>query len=152
MTKKKLKFSSFIKLQFTYCPLISMFCTKRCLRRMNNVHEWCMRFIQQNCRSEFENLSENANQQSVRQKCIEFFLMEVYKYWNGLSPDIKNTIFKLWQNTYNLRNFHTFESQNPRTKKFGQDSIACRVSQIWKNVPKEIRNSASLLIFTESMK
>ena len=54
MTKKKLKFFSFIKSQFTYCPLISMFCTKRCLRGMNNIHERCMRFIQQNCRSEFE--------------------------------------------------------------------------------------------------
>ena len=64
------------------------------------------------------------------------------------SPDIMNTIFKLRQ-TYNLKNFHTFESQNPRTKKFGLDSIAYRASQLWKNVPEEIRNSASLLIFKE---
>ena len=40
-------------------------------------------------------------------------------YLNGLSPDIMSDIF-----TYNLRNFHIFESQNPRTKKFGLDSIA----------------------------
>ena len=63
-----------------------------------------------------------------------------------------NTIFKLRQNTYNLKNFHAFESQNPRTKKFGLDSIAYRASQLWKNVPEEIRNSASLLIFKESIK
>ena len=47
------------------------------------------------------------------------------------SPDIMNTIFKLRQ-TYNLKNFHTFESQNPRTKKFGLDNIAYRASQLWK--------------------
>ena len=63
-----------------------------------------------------------------------------------------NTIFKLRQNTYNLKNFYAFESQNPRTKKFGLDSIAYRASQLWKNVPEEIRNSASLLIFKESIK
>ena len=63
-----------------------------------------------------------------------------------------NTIFKLRQNTYELKNFQTFESQNPRTKKVGLDSITYRASQLWKNVPEELRNSASLLIFKESIK
>ena len=81
------KFSSFIKSQFTYCPLIWMFCTKRSLRRINNIHERCLRLIQQNYRSEFERLLENANEKSVHQKCIGFLLIEVYKYLNGLSPD-----------------------------------------------------------------
>ena len=80
------------------------------------------------------------------------FLIEVYKYLNGLLPDIMSTIFKLRQNTNNLRNVHAFESQNPRTKKFGLDSIAYRASQLWKNVLEEIKNSDSLLIFKESIK
>ena len=58
-------------------------------------------------------------------------MTEVYKYLNGLSPDIMSDIFKLRENTYNLRNFHIFESQNPRTKKFGLDSIAYRASQMF---------------------
>ena len=63
-----------------------------------------------------------------------------------------NTIFKLRQNGYNLRNFHVFESQNPSTKKFSLDSIAYRASQLWKNIPEEIENSALSLIFKQSMK
>ena len=43
-------------------------------------------------------------------------MIEVYKYVNGLSPDIMNTIFKLRQDTYNLRNFIIFDCQNPKTK------------------------------------
>ena len=66
-------------------------------------------------------------------------MIEVYKYLNGLSPDIMSDIFKLRENTNNLRNFHKFESQNPITKKFGLDSIAYRASQFWKNVPEEIQ-------------
>ena len=53
--------------------------------------------------------------------------------------------FKLRENIYNLRNFHIFESQNPRTEKFSLDSIAYRASQLWKNVPEEIRNSTHFL-------
>ena len=58
-----------------------------------------------------------------------------------------NTIFKLRQNTHNLRNFHALESQNLRIKKLSLNSIAYRASQLCENVPEEIRNSASLLIF-----
>ena len=95
-----------------------MFCTKRSLRRINNMHERCLRLMQQNYRSEFERLLEKANEKPVHQKCIEFLFIEVYKYLNGLSADIMNTIFKPRQNTYSLRNFRAYESQNPRTKTF----------------------------------
>ena len=64
-------------------------------------------------------------------------MIEVYKYMNGLSPDIMSDTFKLRENTYNLRNFHIFESQNPRAKMFGLDSIAYTASQLQKNVPEE---------------
>ena len=59
-------------------------------------------------------------------------MIEVYKYLNGLSPDIMIDIFKLRENACNLRNFDIFESQNHRTKKFGLGSIAYRASQLWK--------------------
>ena len=110
---------------------------------------WCLHLIQQNNISEFKRLLENANEKLVHHKFIEFLLIEVYKYLNGQSPDVMNSTFKPRQNTCNLRSFYAFEYQNPRTKKFGPDSIAYRASQLWKNNFEEIRNSASLLIFKE---
>ena len=71
--------------------------------------------MQQNYRSEFERLWENPNEKSAHQKFNELLLIEVHKYLIGLSPDIMNIIFKLRENTYNYKNFHAFESQNPRT-------------------------------------
>ena len=44
-------------------------------------------------------------------------MVAIYKYLNGL-PLNMNAIFKLRPNIYNLRNFHTFEYQNFKTKKF----------------------------------
>ena len=123
-------FSSFVKSQFICCPLVCVFCTKRSLRRISSIYGRWLRLIQQNYGSEFERLVENANEKSFHKKCIEFLLIEVYKYLNSLSPDIMNTIFQLRQNSYNLRQFHSFESQNPRTKTFGLDSIEYRASQL----------------------
>ena len=116
------------------------------------MHERSLRLIQQNYASDFEVLLENANEKQVQQKCIELLMIEVYKYLNGLSPDTMNDIFKLRENTYSLRNFHIFESQNPRTKTFSLDSIAYRAGQRWRNVLEEIRNSTSLPVFKEKIK
>ena len=86
------------------------------------------------------------------QKCIKRLIIEVYKYLNGLSSYIMSDIFKLRENPYNLRKFHIFESQNPRTKTFGLDNIAYRAIQLWKNVPEEMRNSTSLPMFKKKIK
>ena len=79
-------------------------------------------------------------------------MIEVYKYQNGLSPDIMSDIFKLREKSYNLRRFHVFDSQNPRTRTFGLDSIAYRASQLWKNVSEEIRNSTPFPMFKKKIK
>ena len=105
--------------------------TKNYIGRINSIYERCLRLIQQNYTSDFELLLKNSNKKPVPRKCIELLMIQVYKYQNGLSPDILSDIFKLRENTYNLRNFHIFESQNPRTKKFGLDSIAYRASQMF---------------------
>ena len=67
-------------------------------------------------------------------------MIEVFKYQNGVSPDTISDICRLRENTYNVRNFDIFESQNPKTRKFGSDSILYRASQFWKNVHEEIKN------------
>ena len=53
---------------------------------------------------------------TFHQRCINSLMIEVYKYLNGHSPDIINDIFKLRENTYNLRNFHIFQLANSSNK------------------------------------
>ena len=90
-----------------------MFCT---IGRINNIHERCLHLIQQNCAYDFVVLLANANEKPVYQKSIELLMIEVDKDLNALSPDIMSDIFKLRENTNNVRNFHLFDSQNPKTK------------------------------------
>ena len=78
-------------------------------------------------------------------------MIQVFKYRNGLSPDIMNAFSKPRQNTYNLKNFQIFEFQNPKTEMFDLDNIAYRASQLWKNVHEEGGFSISLPVFKESI-
>ena len=63
-----------------------------------------------------------------------------------------NDIFKLRENTYNLRNFHIFQAENPRSLKYGLDAIPYCTSQLWQQVPIEIREAASLIFFKNRIK
>ena len=59
-TQKK-KINSFINAQFTYCPLIWMFSSKGCYRRINKIHEKSLRLILNDYESSFDSLLSTLN-------------------------------------------------------------------------------------------
>ena len=73
-------------------------------------------------------------------------MIEVYKYLNGHSPDIMNYIFKLRENLCHLRNYHIFQTENSRSLKYGLDAIPYRASELWQQVPIDIREASSLTL------
>ena len=79
-------------------------------------------------------------------------MIEVYNYLNGHSSDIMNDIFKLRENTYNLRNFHIFQTENLRSLKYGLDAIPYCARQHWQQVPIDIREAVSLTLFKNRIK
>ena len=63
-----------------------------------------------------------------------------------------NDIFKLRENTHNLRNFHIFGTENPCSMKYGLDAIPYRANQLWQQVPTDILEAASLTLFENRIK
>ena len=53
---------------------------------------------------------------------------------------------------YNLRNFHIFETENPRSLKYGLHAIPHRSSQLWQQVPIDILEAAFLGFFKNRIK
>ena len=63
-----------------------------------------------------------------------------------------NDIFTLRENKYNLRNFQILKTENPRSLKCGLDAIPYRASQLWQQVPVDIREAASQALFKNHTK
>ena len=103
--KCKLSVSAFVKSQFSYCLLIWMFCTRESNYRLNRVHERALTIISADYISIFSDLVTLLNEKTIHQRCIIFFMTEVFKYLDGLSPDLMNEVFRLKPNYHNLRNF-----------------------------------------------
>ena len=128
-----------------------MFCSKNSTKKINAVHERSVRIFLNDYESPYSSLLEEAHQ-TFDQRCINFFMIEVYKYMSGHSPDIMNDIFQLRENIYNLRNSHFFQTENPCLVKYGLDAIPYRASRLWQQVPIDNLEVASLALFKNHIK
>ena len=64
---------------------------------------------------------------------------------------IMNGVFHLKQNTYNLRNFHAFDTDVPRNNCM-LNSVVYRANQLWETLPFDLKNSCSLELFKKGLK
>ena len=76
--------STFIKSQFSYCPLVWMICSRTSMNKLNNIHEECLRLTTNNHDSNFNDYN---NLTPVHKTCINYLMIEAYKYLHGLSPE-----------------------------------------------------------------
>ena len=70
-------------------------------------------------------------------------MTEVYKCLNRLSSDNVNDVLAVSKHRYNTRHYNLFVNDQPKTDRYGQNSISRRANQIWNLLPREIKNSAT---------
>ena len=91
--KRRTIMNAFFNSQFSYCPLIWMFHSRLINNKINWLHERCLRIVYSDNQSTFEEILENDNTVSVRQRNLQFLATELYKVLKGLSPDLMKDVF-----------------------------------------------------------
>ena len=112
--EKKLIFNSIIKSQFSYYPLVWMFCSRTSSNMINKLHERSLRIALKDYSSNFNTLLENNNDISNHHRKIQALLIEVFKMKNELAPPIMESVLNKRFNNYNLRNFQEFVTERKR--------------------------------------
>ena len=142
--KRRMLFKAFIESQFNYCPLIWMLHSRTINDKINRLHERSLRIVYSDQSSTFEELLEKDKTFSIHHKNIQILAIEIYKFMNGLSPEIMNSVFNLRENNrYSLRNIYELYSRNPRTVKYGTETISHLAPKVWSIVPQPIKESTS---------
>ena len=103
LSKRRLLMNSFFKTQFNYCPLIWMFHSRENNRKINRLHERCLRTIYNDKQSSFNELLEKDGSVSIHERNLQVLATEMYKISNGLSTPLMKDIFPVNRNPYNLR-------------------------------------------------
>ena len=146
--KRRMLFKAFIESQFNYCPLIWMLHSRTMKNKINRLHERLLRIVYSNHSSTFEELLERDKTFSIHHKNIQSLAIEIYKFVDGLSPEIMNSVFNLKENNRcSLRNVYELYSRNPRTVKYGTETISYFAPKVWSIVTQPIKESTSIHSF-----
>ena len=143
---------SFITSQFGYCPLIWMFHSRRLNNKINSIHERALRITYQDRMSTFQELLIKDNSVSIHHRNLQVLATEMFKIYNGLSPDILSEVFIPKTSLYNLRRNDTFKRRQVHSVYHGTESLSFLGPKIWDLVPSEFKQSQSLEIFKSKIK
>ena len=77
--KRHLIMKTFIESQFSYCPLIWMFCSNTMNNKINHIHERALRLVYQDYSSTFEELLTKDKSLCFHHRNIQQVAIEMYK-------------------------------------------------------------------------
>ena len=143
---------AFIESQFSYCPLVWMFHSRKLNNRINRLHERGLRMVYKDYKLSFDELLRKDNSVSIHHRNLQKLAIETYKAYNGLSHSLVKSIFPTREIPYNLRNCNPFKSSNVHTVLKGTETISFRGPKIWGLVPETIKVAKSLSEFTKKIR
>jgi len=150
--EKKLLFNAVVKSQFSYCPLVWMFCSRKSNNLINKIHERALRIILGDDINDFEILLQNNKDIRNHHRNIQTLMIEIFKIKNELAPPIMENMFERRSTNYNLRNFQEFLTERKKTVNYGLETLSYRAPQLWSLLPESIKQLDSLECFKKRIK
>ena len=109
IVKKRILINTFFTSQFSCCPLVWMCHSGANNKKINELHERCLRIVYNDKQYPFNKFLEIDGSFSIHMRNIQILATEMYKLINNLSPPSMNTAFKLNSDIrYNLRQISQF--------------------------------------------
>ena len=139
---------AFITSQFSYCPLVWMFHSRKSNNRINRLHERSLRIVYNDYNSTFEELLIKDNSVSIHHRNLQVFATLLYKIINNQSPELLSNIFPVsCGNKCNLRSANVFQARNVHTVRYGTETLSFLAPKVWALVPEDIKNAPTVELF-----
>ena len=121
-------------------------------RKINRLHERCLRTIYNDKQSSFNELLEKDGFVSIHERNLQFSVTEIYKMSNGLSTPVMKDIFPINGNPHNLRENSQFSRPRIKTVYHGTESISNLKPKIWDMIPSNLTEISELDKFKKAIK
>ena len=152
-SEKKMIFNALIKSQFSYCPLVWMFCFRQTNNMINNIHERALTIVVLNDHiGDFETMLRNINDITIHHRNVQTFMIELFKIKYDLTPPIMDSMLNGRTICYNSRNLQELQLERKRTVFYGLETISYRAPQLWTILPEEFKQRNSISLFKSDMR
>ena len=148
----KLLINAHVLSQFYYCPLIWMFCLKKDMKLIINVHKRALRTTYNNFYLSYEELLDLDKSVTIHQKHLQYLMIEIFKSTRQENPLIVRELFQTKELPYNIRNNNLLKLPPTSSTRFGTNSLVFKGSLIWNTLPSSLKNSNTLSIFKKDIK
>ena len=152
LSKRHMVVNVFFNSQFNYCPLTWMCHNRTIKRKINRLHERCLRIIYNDKKSSFKTLLEKDGSVSIHDRNIQCLATEMYKVSNGLSPPVVSNIHKKKCHPYNLQINSRFSRPLVRSVFHGTESISLFGPVIRDILPDSYKNLPNFSVFINRIK
>ena len=150
--RKRVLLKTFIESQFSYCPLVWMFCSKKMNRKINHIHERALRLVYDDYESSFHELLIKDNTVTIHHRNIQYVAIEMYKIIHNLYPPIMNELVD-GQNNLSGRSNTSFIKPKVNTVYNGDNSFRNFGPKVWDEMlPKKYKSCRSLEEFKTLIK
>ena len=150
--KRKTIYTTMVKSQLNYCPLLWKFCPRGSSNLINKLQERALRITYNDQLTDFKSLVSNHNEITIHQRNLKVLMTEIYKIINHIAPPIMSPLFEIRGNTHNTRYFQVLSNESRRTVNYGLETICCRAHFLCANLPQEYKLANSLKIFKIKIK
>ena len=151
--KRHIILKTFIESQFSYCPLIWMFCSRAMNNKINRIHERALRLVYQDYMTPFKDLLIRDNSLSFHHRNIHQVAIEMFKVKHDLTPPFMKELFSFKKNDQGTRSGDIFTRPNVDSVKKGDRSLRSFGPIVWNvMLPESLKNCESLDDFKNKIK
>ena len=122
--KRRLILKTFIESQFSHCPLVRMFCSRKMNMKINYIPERALSLVYNDYRSSFEEILRKDKSISIHHRNIHNVAIEMFKVKHKLSPPLMTEIFEQNSNGRTTRMGDIFTRTTDKKVYMGENSLS----------------------------
>jgi hypothetical protein len=136
---------------FSYCPLVWHFCGARSNDKIEKIHKRCLRIINRDYNSSYEDLLAKTEAQTILVSRLCAILINVFKCIQQRNPKCLNELYDIKACPYKFRRSIVLEQPVVNTTKFGLRSLKYIGSKMWNdlNVTMNVNSDTTIVEFSK---
>ena len=138
---RKLIYNSFIKSNFTYCPIVWHFCGKENNNKLEKIQERALRILYDDKCSSYTQLLDRAGTTTLLISRLKCMALEVFKCISKSNTVSLNNIFQLKDTEYSLRDAVKLIQPRRNCVKHGLRSFSYVGSKLWNDMPRHFKDA-----------